>query len=423
MKVLALELCVSILTLLSFVFLLKSLLRKKWSELFHPIFFLSLYILIYEPIYAFTPDLFSLFMSFIISFIIYKFIFNISFEETFFVYLLTYTINVLIQIIFLQVFPATVTSYSGYFYKIFVVIFSLALSFFISLFPLYRLYNAIQRSNFIIKFLLYYSIILAILIVTYFRIDLPNSIAIMPLAVIFLLTLLFVTLYIVKQHTIIQRQEENLNCYENYAPMTNALINDIKSRQHDFNNQINAIRMLPVTHKDYESLSFAISNYSEKISEDFINSKLLNINLPVVAGFIFSKIKEAERSNRKININLKNTMLHTTMPEYDLIKVFGILIDNALEAISEEEHVNLSIDSKNNQIIIVISNKGSFIDENLRKKIFTNGYTTKNHLSKGTPRGYGLSNLMELMNHYEGKIYIDNFDINGDNYIEFCIEV
>ena len=193
--------------------------------------------------------------------------------------------------------------------------------------------------------------------------------------------------------------------------------------KHDFNNQMNAIRMLPYTYKDYDSLSDAIANYSTFLEEEFNESELLKINLPVVAGFIFSKIKEAEQKGRLISVKIKNRSLITPVPEYDLIRILGILIDNAIEATEPGHTFSLILDSKNEHIRIQTKNEGGEISSELRKKMFVRGYSTKTSAEVRTSRGQGLPNLKELVDHYNGKIYLDNETFHEHTWICFTVEL
>ena len=123
------------------------------------------------------------------------------------------------------------------------------------------------------------------------------------------------------------------------------LISDILGKQHDFNNQMNAIRMLPYTYKDYDSLSDAIANYSTFLEEEFNESELLKINLPVVAGFVFSKIKEAEQKGCLFVVVEDGEKLVEYLSEQEIESVvIGVVTEKKekLIVVNELEHRCLS---------------------------------------------------------------------------------
>ena len=145
--------------------------------------------------------------------------------------------------------------------------------------------------------------------------------------------------------------------------------------------------------------------------------------LYAATGFVFSKIKEAEQKGRLISVKIKNRSLITPVPEYDLIRILGILIDNAIEATEPGHTFSLILDSKNEHIRFQTKNEGGEISSELRKKMFVRGYSTKTSAEVRTSRGQGLPNLKELVDHYNGKIYLDNETFHEHTWICFTVEL
>lgn len=79
---------------------------------------------------------------------------------------------------------------------------------------------------------------------------------------------------------------------------------------------------------------------------------LLKINLSVVAGFVYSKIMEAQKDQKELVVQVASRDLKSRMPEYELIRIIGILIDNALESTAPFGTAYLYLDSRQNQIEI-----------------------------------------------------------------------
>lgn len=97
----------------------------------------------------------------------------------------------------------------------------------------------------------------------------------------------------------------------------------------------------------------------------------------------------------------------------DLSRIVGILIDNAIEASidSSNPFVNLAIiktDQNSTLIIIENSFKDSALDIN---KLYNKRYSTK----KGH-RGYGLENIIEILNSYSNVLL--NTSIEKDIFIQ-----
>ena len=329
----------------------------------------------------------------------------------------------LIEAITIILLPVSISASSSIISNLTLTCIICVICIFISLLPLNRLHTFINSGKLIAKLVLSYISMLYLVTIAISKIDSLDAIAVFPMTVTFMIILLLADIMVLKQQRTITIQQQDIKDYQTYEPMAHDLISDILGKQHDFNNQMNAIRMLPYTYKDYDSLSDAIANYSTFLEEEFNESELLKINLPVVAGFVFSKIKEAEQKGRLISVKIKNRSLITPVPEYDLIRILGILIDNAIEATEPGHTFSLILDSKNEHIRIQTKNEGGEISSELRKKMFVRGYSTKTSAEVRTSRGQGLPNLKELVDHYNGKIYLDNETFHEHTWICFTVEL
>ena len=215
--------------------------------------------------------------------------------------------------------------------------------------------------------------------------------------------------------------KKELESYEHYMPIVQELIDYIRIRQHDFDNCLQAVQMFPVIYEDYDSITKALNNFEKHAEIDHTKLELLKINLKLVAGFLISKSSDAKALGKNVQIKIKNYNLSTSLPEYTLIELYGILMDNALEAIPEGDTVFIEINSKDGKIIFNIRNKGPVITPKLRETIFQKGYSTKNADSHN--RGIGLYKLKNTVDENNGIIILDNEKYSNDNYISFTIIV
>ena len=61
---------------------------------------------------------------------------------------------------------------------------------------------------------------------------------------------------------------------------------------------------------------------------------------------------EAERKGITLSISIQNFALQTIVPEYELLEMTGILLDNAIEATAESEIIKVSIDSYQAKVVL-----------------------------------------------------------------------
>lgn len=171
--------------------------------------------------------------------------------------------------------------------------------------------------------------------------------------------------------------KKELESYEHYMPIVQELIDYIRIRQHDFDNCLQAVQMFPVIYEDYDSITKALNSFEKHAEIDHTKLELLKINLKLVAGFLISKSSDAKALGKNVQIKIKNYNLSTSLPEYTLIELYGILMDNALEAISEGDTVFIEINSKDGKIIFNIRNKGPVIILNFASQYSKRGTQRK----------------------------------------------
>ena len=287
--------------------------------------------------------------------------------------------------------------------------------------PLHRFFRYIMNGSALTRFLLLHLFAIYIIetgLSKYSSYDISSYI---PYLASFAVILVITDIVLLNQQRTISKQQHDLASYDTYQPMMTDLIQDILGRQHDFNNHLAAINMLPYAYKDYDSLVNALADYSSNIVSDYRDTELLKINMPIVAGFIHSKMIVADKLGIKLNITIKNRDLVSAMPEYDIIRVAGILIDNALEASQRSDTVHLTLGSSDGKLEIETLNKGCQLTQELRQQMFDAGYTSKKTDRK--MHGYGLANLKKLVTQYNGQICLDNQQIDGVTYIHFDVRV
>lgn len=236
-----------------------------------------------------------------------------------------------------------------------------------------------------------------------------------PLLFLFFINALLFNAYIKEQNELKTKEE-----YANYLPLISEMLDQIQVRQHNFDNELQAIRLLPVTCHDYDSLCLALNNYSAFITSEYQDSYLLKLNMKCLAAFLYKKLHDAKQENKNIKITINHIILYTIVPEYELINMAGILVDNMVEAITDTDYAELIIENINNQVCFTTINPGPLLTPALRRSFFDKGYSTK---SDSHERGYGLYLLQQSIHKYNGRIYMDNMTINNATYvcISFCV--
>lgn len=182
----------------------------------------------------------------------------------------------------------------------------------------------------------------------------------------------------------------------------------LRKNQHDIKNIFLSLSGL-IEKDDISSLKKYFREnfkaYYDKIlvDEDYI-SELSKINLPLLRGLIYEKISLAKSLNLDILLRIPVRIEEVKIDELDLVKLLGILLDNAIEEVKTHSNSYIIID-------ILKTNKATtFAVEN---SITKEKVDVENLLStKGENRGFGLLNLREIINSYDNidfKTYSKDF--------------
>lgn len=193
---------------------------------------------------------------------------------------------------------------------------------------------------------------------------------------------------------------ENLEQERLYNKTLTILYDNIREFKHDFNNIVQAIGGYITTNnidglKDYYSDLMADCQKVNNLA--ILNPEL--INNPAIYSLLTSKYHKAEGIGIKVNFEVFLDLQTLNIKTYDLTRILGILLDNAIEASSkcDEKVINITIrkDNKSNRQLFVIENTYSNKDVNT-DRIFEKGYTSKTE-DDDQSHGLGLWEVRKIL--------------------------
>lgn len=262
---------------------------------------------------------------------------------------------------------------------------------------------------------------IAIMLNVYIKLFEQQYYDLVALLVLPILTVIALNIILIREFLKQQEKEKELAAYHTYLPLLEELIDQVRTRQHKYDNEIQSIRMLPSVCNDYEALSQELQNYVSYIERHSSLTLLMKLNYKLLAAFLSKKLTDAKNSNKQIDLMISTPILTTAVPEYELIDMVGVLFDNMAESLRPEETGTLVLGSADGRIIVKSENPGPLLTPELRKLFFSKGYTTKPD-SVGE-HGYGLFILKESVDKYNGTLSLENKEKNGRQYIEAVMTV
>lgn len=216
-----------------------------------------------------------------------------------------------------------------------------------------------------------------------------------------------------------KEMETELRMHKLYAASFQNLIESIRSRQHEFDNHINAIYNQHYMYKTYEELVNAQKDYCLAVTTENRFNKLLTSGNSIIIGFLYGKFVEIDRLGIKVSYKVSVDELDVGVPVYKLVEVVGNLINNAVEALELQEvkkGLFVSMIEINDEFEIEVRNESELISYNEIDDFFSKGYSRK-----GEKRGLGLYNVKNICNAYKLHLFCQNKTIDGENWLCFTI--
>ena len=226
-------------------------------------------------------------------------------------------------------------------------------------------------------------------------------------------------------NTLIEQQEKELKMYKLYIQPLEELVKEIRAKQHEFDNHMNAILNMHLTVDDYDQLVEQQSKYIHEVRMDSASKylPLLRISDKVLAGFLYSKIVSAPEYIQT-DVEIRNWQIISGISEHQLIEVIGVLVDNAYEAcirMGKPGKVKLYLNSEDDRVMFEVFNQYPKLSFEEIGHFFEMGYTTKKE--EFGKHGIGLGRVKAIIEKAGGEITVGQEETEGENYIHFTVVI
>ena len=198
------------------------------------------------------------------------------------------------------------------------------------------------------------------------------------------------------------------------------LLMNVRLRQHEVKNHLEAIFSTHYTYKTYDKLVQAQNEYWRKMKEENKYNCLLQISDRQLAGYLYGKLQSIEEYGIIVECTVKSTLNRLSVSGYTMVEILGIFIDNAAEASMklEERKFSITIQDREEAYLFSIRNRYPYVPYEEMADWFKWGVS-----DKGDGRGLGLYHARRLCEKWKCRIFCENKKIEDENWIQFVIEV
>lgn len=235
--------------------------------------------------------------------------------------------------------------------------------------------------------------------------------------------LLIVVLFIIFTNIIMAirniRELTNANSRYNMASESlkrvENLNNILRAQRHDFLNHLQVVHTL-LELDEYDEAK----DYIEKVYEDIKKvSRVLKTSQPAINALLQAKLADCEMKGVKVNLNITSQLKQLKVPSWEMCRVLGNLIDNAIYELQKVHHddrlLEIKIFEQLNNYILIVRNNASEIPKEIQQNIFEPAFTTKGEEGQGM----GLYITKEIVQSNGGSITV----YSDENYTEFKVTV
>ncbi|OQO70055.1 hypothetical protein BH747_07775 [Enterococcus villorum] len=175
--------------------------------------------------------------------------------------------------------------------------------------------------------------------------------------------------------------------------------------KHDYKNLLLSLKELATESdpKVFEKRIKILEKYSECYftSIDWNYNDIENIKNIYLKSLFISKVYFMQESDIMFRIECKESVDAVPIRVFDLVRILGICLDNAIEAAIQTNNpfIHVAIIKDKNQIEFIIQNSTIETKEGI-SKLLIGGYSTKKGHS-----GFGLSNIEDIKKKYSN-VYV-----------------
>lgn len=249
------------------------------------------------------------------------------------------------------------------------------------------------------------------------------SLGLLIVGMVTLLLYFFINIYSLSRTIQLEVTTEKLEEEKLYNKTLTVLYDKIRGFKHDFNNIVQGIGGYIATNnmdglKEYYS---QVLDDCQKVN----NLALLSpevINNPAIYSLLTAKYHDAAELGIKFNLEIFMDLSIINMKIYELTRILGILIDNAIEAASQCEEKEITItfrkDNKKNKQLFIIENTYMNKDVNI-DEIFEKGKTSK---KSEDVKSHGLG-LWEVRQTVKRNKNLDLYTTKSEKYFKQQFEI
>lgn len=240
------------------------------------------------------------------------------------------------------------------------------------------------------------------------------------LIVCYLLTIIMVTLICISKMKR-KQTEKDLKIYKDYAGSFSGLIEQMRMRQHEFDNHIHTIYSQHVLYQTYDELVNAQKEYCELVTGHNKFQKLLCNGNSAIIGFLYGKFVQIEKMGIPIEYHINIQQLSGYIPLHIYVEIMGILLNNAVEYYLQKKIIApVKVWLIESEDKIYIKTASMIVDE---RDVEIDLFFQKGYSKKEKNRGWGLYHMKHICEEYSLNIICETDEFENEDWLVFKLDI
>ena len=181
----------------------------------------------------------------------------------------------------------------------------------------------VQRGDFTVWIVSANVAILLAAVLTVLSFDVDQILSHLWLIVTLLLGILLLDSVLLFFHQRRGQERKRMHMIEQYVPIVEELISQVRARQHEFNNRMLAIETAVSLADTLEEAQQEVAALAKGVSLTPNDRELLSCDSKIIAGMLFDKMKQAEAANLRIELQLHGLLRRRRFPKRNGSKPWG----------------------------------------------------------------------------------------------------
>ncbi|MDA1547327.1 GHKL domain-containing protein [Bacillus cereus] len=237
---------------------------------------------------------------------------------------------------------------------------------------------------------------------------------------VYIMIFIVIVVFIIRlsfRHLQIQQKEQEIEGFMEYVHSLELINRDMRKFKHDYMNILTSMRHF-IDDRDYDGLEqyfyeHILQAEKKELDHEVAVTSLNRLHINSLKGLLTTKLIQAQAASIPVHIEIVEDIKHINIDIISLNRIFGILLDNAIEASKDvnKPYVHLAFIQMEQSVLFVCMNRRDINQAIKIHEIYQEGYSTK---AQG--RGLGLAILRQMAN--ETKNLSLNTKLNGDLFIQ-----